>query len=289
MPARRKKSLAPIVEQLAIAVPAQRLWQALTDPRFLGDILLGHVEMDWRPGRPFVWHWGEWEKAAPKKGNFAWRGTVLDSVPGTTLVLGGPGSPVVTFTVKGEGSASLVTIIQAEGPKGTDIEAFRYGWADFLLKLKTRLEPPGLFDALYLRTLVRGTPGEILHCFLSGKTLGKLLPGKATVQARPQGRFAWEWKGTEARAAGGIIEFQKGHRIALAWEATAPPSEVRIEATKTPYGTLVSLEHLNLGHGRVGLAAASPAQDREGYRRLWARLLERLRCYFFYRKKIRTG
>lgn len=289
MPAKRKKSPDPIVEQLAIAVPVQRLWQALTDPRFLGDLVLGHVEMDWRPGRPFVWHWGEWEKAAPKKGDFAWRGTVLDSVPGAALVLGGSGNPVVTFTVKGEGSASLVTIIQAEGPKGIDREAFRYGWADFLLKLKTRLEPPGLLDALYLRTLVRGTPGEILHSFLSGKTLGKLLPGKAEVQARPQGRFEWQWKGTEARATGSIIEFQKGHRIALAWEATAPASEVRIEATKTPYGTLVSLEHLNLGHGRVGVAASSPARDRESYRRLWAQLLERLRCYFFYGKKIRTG
>ncbi len=289
MPARRKELPEPIVEQLAVAAPAARVWQALTNPRAIGDIVLGHVEMDWRPGRPFLWQWGVWEKAAPKKGDFTWGGTVLDSVPGSTLVLGGPGSPTATFTVKGQGGASLVTVVQGEGPSGSDIEAFRYGWADFLLKLKTLLEPPGLFDALYLRTLVRATPAEILKAFLSGAALGKLLPGKAKVQAKPLGRFEWLWKQPEARAAGAIVEFEKGHRISLAWEATAPASEVRIEATKTPYGTLVSLEHLNLGHGRVGVAASSPARDREGYRRLWALLLERLRCYFYYGKKIRTG
>jgi|GEM_PF-2335486 uncharacterized protein YndB with AHSA1/START domain len=289
MPTRRQPVREPIVEQLAIAVSVERAWQALTHPRTIGDIVLGHVEMDCRPGRPFVWHWGVWEKSAPRKVDGCWRGTVLDVVPGAVLVLGGTGQPTVTLTIKGQGTACLVTVVQGPGPAGADLESSRYRWADFLLKLKTLLEPPALFDALYLRTLVRAAPGDILKAFLSGATLGKLLPGRARVQARPQGRFEWQWKDSAARAAGTLLEFEKNHRLALAWEATAPVSEVRIEATRAPYGTIVSLAHLNLGHGNLSVAASSPARDREGYRRLWARLLERLRCYFFYGRKIRTA
>jgi uncharacterized protein YndB with AHSA1/START domain len=289
MPAKRQRAREPIVEQLAIAVPAERAWQALTHPRTIGDIVLGPVEMDSRPGRPFVWHWGVWEKSAPRKVEGCWRGIVLDVVPGVALVLGGAGQPTVVWTIKGQGTTSLVTVVQGEGPAGTNLESFRYRWADFLLKLKTLLEPPGLFDALYLRTLVRAAPADILKALLSGTTMGKLLPGRARVQARPQGRFEWQWKDSAACAAGTILEFEKNHRLTLSWEATAPVSEVRLEATRTPYGTVVSLAHLNLGHGNLGVAASSPARDREGYRRLWARWLERLRCYFYYGRKIRPA
>jgi len=51
---------------------------------------------------------------------------------------------------------------------------------------------------------------------------------------------------------------------------------VRLSAEKTPYGGLVALEHLG----------ARPAQ--RPLERRWAHLLERLRVYFHYGRKIRS-
>jgi len=274
----KKPPPEPIVEVLAIAVPPEQAWEALTSARMLGDIVMGHVEMDSRPGRPFSWDWGTWAKATPGKAaakGSTWKARVLDAVPGSTLVLGGAGGPVATFTVKGEGNASLVTIVQ--GGEKAELEDFRYGWADFLLKLKTRLERSGQPGSIYLRTLVRATPAEVLRAWLSPAAMGKILPGKAKIQAKKGGRFEWSWKhGAGAKETGKFIEIVKGHRVAFTWEGTPLASEVRLSAERTPYGTLVALEHLLAGPSRGSLE------------RRWAHLLERLRAYFFYGKKIRT-
>jgi uncharacterized protein YndB with AHSA1/START domain len=274
----KKTAPEPIVEALAIAVPPEQAWEALTGSRLLGDIVMGHVEMDWRPGRPFTWHWGMWEKAAPRArpGEFTWKGTVLDAVPGSTLVLGGAGQSLAVLTVKGEGGASLVTVVQADAPKPFDLEEYRYGWADFLLKLKTLLErPPGAANT-YLRTLVRATPAEILRAWLSPAAMSKILPGKVKLQAKTGGRFEWAWKHDGAMNSGRFLEIEKGRRISFTWEGTHAPSEVRLSAERTPYGALVALEHL-------GVAPARTHNERR-----WAHLLERLRAYFFFGKKIRT-
>ena len=275
----KKRQPEPIVESLAIIVPAERAWDALSSPRVLGDLLMGHVEMDTRPGRPFSWHWGVWAGAAPGKGDFTWRGKVLDAVPGSTLVLGGSGMTAV-FTVKGDAGASLVTVVQGSVPPRADAEGHRYGWADFLLKLKTQLERPPLADAIFLRTLVRATPAEILRTWLSPTAMGKVLPGKVKSQAKPGGRFEWVRKESKGvKDSGVFLEIVKGHRLAFTWGAGAPVSEVRVAAEATPYGALVSLEQL------------SPSQiagrNLEGQRRFWSHLLERLRVYFFYGRKIR--
>ncbi len=113
--ARKRKvraDAAPIAESLAIAVPAERVWAALTSPRDLGLLTLGRIEMSAKPGAAFRWHWGVWEKVAPagKKASFVWEGLVLDVVPGSTLVLGP--YPLTTLTVKGEGGSALVTVLQ---------------------------------------------------------------------------------------------------------------------------------------------------------------------------------
>jgi len=279
------------VESLAIAVPAGRAWEALTSPRVLGDLLMGHVEMDTRPGRPFVWQWGVWARAAPRgRGDFTWRGTVLDAVPGPTLILGGAGLTVV-FTAKGEGNSSLLTVVQGSAPPGAKLEDYRYGWADFLLRLKTLLEPPAQPDAIYLRTLVRATPAEIIRAWLSSRAMSQILPGNAKIRPQAGGRFEWQWKDAEGvKVSGAFLEIQKNHWVSFTWETTTPPSEVRLAADRAPYGTLVSLVHLSAALLRNSTSSGQAAgAGRRSYERMWAHLLERLRAYFYYDKKIRTG
>ena len=48
----------PVVESLAVLVPPERVWTALTSPRDLGLITLGRVEMKAEPGADFSWQWG---------------------------------------------------------------------------------------------------------------------------------------------------------------------------------------------------------------------------------------
>ena len=269
---------APIVESLAVAVSPQRAWEALTSPGFLGDIMMGHVELDPRPGKPFVWKWGVWADAAPAKKNFEWRGTVLDVVPGSMLILSG-GSSTAVLTVKGEGAAALITVVHVNSSPAPG-EDYQYGWADFLLRVKTLLEPHPSGDALYLRTLVRATPAEVIRAWLSPAEMSKLLPGKVTLKAKTGGRFQWLWKHQKgARNSGAFLEITKGHRVAFTWEGGPRPSEVRLSAERTPYGAFVSLEHLRL----------PPGSSRRAVERMWAHLLERLRVYFFFGKKIRSA
>lgn len=106
-----RKAAKPVAESLAVLASPARVWTALTSPRDLGLLALGRIEITPEPGAAFAWQWGVWEKIAPgpKPGRFTWRGTVFDVVPGSTLVLG---PPVVTLTVKGQGGAALVTVVQ---------------------------------------------------------------------------------------------------------------------------------------------------------------------------------
>jgi hypothetical protein len=53
---------------------------------------------------------------------------------------------------------------------------------------------------------------------------------------------------------------------------------VRLSAERTPYGAFVSLEHLRL----------PPGTSRRATERMWAHLLERMRIYFYFGKKIRA-
>ncbi|HEV8385285.1 MAG TPA: SRPBCC family protein [Candidatus Acidoferrales bacterium] len=274
----KRQPPAPIVESLAVAVSPARAWDALTNPRFLGDIMMGHVELDARPGQPFVWKWGVWDEAAPGKGSHDWRGTVLDVVPGSMLILSG-GASTAVLTVNGEGNSSLITAVQmvTEPSAGED---FQYGWADFLLRVKTLLEPHPSGDALYLRTLMRATPAEVIGAWLSPTVMSKILPGKVTLKAKPGGRFAWQWKHPKgAKNSGAFLEITKGRHVAFTWEGGPQPSEVRLSAERTPYGAFVSLEHLRL----------PPGASRRAIERMWAHLLERLRVYFYFGKKIRAG
>jgi len=280
--ASKKKAAEPIVESLAIAVSPARAWEALTSPRVLGDVVMGHVEIDPRPGKPFVWQWNVWAKAAPGKvreSDFTWRGHVLDAVPGSTLVLGGAGESTAVLTVKGEGDSSLVTVVQAGVTRGHNLDEYRQGWADFLLKFKTLLERPPYNEEVFLRTLMKATPAQVIAAWLSATALGKLLPGKAKVQGRAGGQYEWQRKDRKgSKETGRFIEIAKHHRVSFTWGAGNRPREVRISAEKTPYGALVSLEQIGTSGG-----------FHESDRRMWAHLLERMRVYFHYGRKIRTA
>ena len=275
-----RKTLQPIVESLAVLAPPERVWTALTSPRDLGLITLGRVEIKAEPGTDFSWQWGVWEKIAPgaKPGRFTWHGTVLDVVPGSTLVLG---SPVVTLTVKGQGGAALVTVVQGAAGPGEKLADYAHGWADFMLKLKTLLETERWEREVLARALVRATPAEVYRLWLNPKALAKLLPGKATVRAKVGGRFSWQHKTGKHIHSGTILELVRNRRVSFSWESTSPASEVTLEAQATRYGALVSVHHaglLGLDRGQVF-----------GQRMFWLRLLERLRAYCWLQGKIKPA
>jgi len=276
--ARRKEEA--IVQSLAVLRPVERVWGALTSPRDLGLLLLGRVEMRAEPGAALRWPWGVWEKVAPKrKGGYTWEGKVLDVVPGSTLVLGP--APLVVFTVKGEGEAALVTVAQGAPRPPEKAEDYEYGWADFLLRLKTNLETERTEREVLARTLVRAKPVEIYRGLLNPKALAKILPGKATVRAKAGGRFSWQHKRSVHAHTGVFLELRKDRRIRFSWESTSPASEVAIEAQPMPYGTLVAVHHTGLLRMNAGQLFSQ--------RMYWWRLLERLRCYFYFKGKIRTA
>lgn len=278
----RKESKA-IAVSLAVLAPPERVWAALTTPRDLGQIVLGRVQMGAEPGAAFQWHWAVWEKVAPRRGSFAWKGTLLDVVPGTTLVLGP--KPVVTLTVKGQGGASLVTVSQGAAPPGEKTEDYEYGWADFLLKLKTQLETECREGEVLARALMSATPAEVYRAWLDPKALGKLLPGKATVRAKLGGRFSWQHQLGKHAHTGVFLALQKGRKLAFTWESPEasgqPVSEVAIDAQPVPYGTLVAVHHTGLLRMNAGQLF--------GQRMYWLRLLERLRCYFYFQGKIKPA
>ena len=266
-----------VVQSLAVLVPPERVWAALTSPRDLGLLLLGRVEMGSTPGAAFRWQWGVWEKVAPRRASdFRWEGTVLDVVPGSTLVLGP--APVVCFTVQGRGDSSLVTVTQ--GVSAQEQQEFEYGWADFLLRLKTHLETEYREREVLARALLRATPQQVYRAWLSPAALARIIPGKAKVAARVGGRLTWQHKRGKHLHGGVFLELRKNRALSFTWESTRPASEVRVEAQPTPYGTLVAVHHTGL----VGLNRGQLFAQRV----FWLRLLERMRCYFYFKGKIKT-
>jgi len=277
---RTRKPAAPIVEQLAISAPVARVWAALTSSRDLGLITLGHVKMGSAPGSAFRWRWGEYEKLAPgrKAGLFVWEGKVLDSVPGSVLVLGP--RPLAVLTVKGEAGSALVTVVQPAA-EGIDSEDYEEGWADFLLKLKTFLETLHWDRETLARALVGATPRKALATFLDENAMKRLLPGKVKIPAKAGKAFQWHAQGEQKPFTGTLFELQRDRRMVFQWEATTPASAVAIEAQPTPFGTLVSIHHTGLW--RLGRSQIFRQ------RMFWVRLLERVRCYHHFGGRIKAA
>ncbi|HXE75631.1 MAG TPA: SRPBCC family protein [Candidatus Xenobia bacterium] len=273
-----KEKRTAVVESLAVLAPPERVWAALTSPRELGLLLLGRVEMGSAPGAPFSWQWGVWERVAPgRTADFRWTGKVLDVVPGSTLVLGP--SPVVCFTVQGRGDSTLMTVTQ--GVSSQEQQEYEYGWADFLLRLKTQLETEHLERQVMARALLRAKPHQVYRAWLSPSALARIIPGKAKVAAKPGGRFTWQHKRGKHQHSGVFLDLKKDRALSFTWEGTHPPSEVRIEGQPTPYGTLVAVHHTSLVAMNRGQLFAQ--------RVYWMRLLERMRCYFYFKGKIKSA
>ena len=278
-----RKGRGPLVEALAVLRPVERVWAALTGPRDLGLLILGQVEMRAEPGAAFRWQWGVWEKIAPGggRGRYTWRGQLLDVVPGSTLVFGP--RPVVTLTVKGDAGATLVTVVQESPPPGQEMADSEYGWADFLLRLKTHLETEEAEHEVLVRALVKATPQQIYRAWLSAAALRKILPGRAQVKAKVGGRFSWQHERGKHVHGGVFLALERNRKISFTWEGRTgePVTEVALGMQPAPYGTLVSVHHTGLGRLNRGQLF--------GQRMFWLRLLERLRCYCNFGGKIKAA
>ena len=65
-----------------VSAPAERVWQALTDPAEIARYMMGsRVETDWRPGSPITWS-GEMQGRSYQD-----RGEVLEVEPGRRLTV----------------------------------------------------------------------------------------------------------------------------------------------------------------------------------------------------------
>src|SRR3954469_7535555 len=62
---------------ITINAPAQKVWQALTDPAIVKQYFFGtNVQSDWEKGSPITWT-GEWQGK-----QYQDKGTILDITPG---------------------------------------------------------------------------------------------------------------------------------------------------------------------------------------------------------------
>ena len=73
------------VARTEVAAPAERVWNAMTDPDQVAQYMMGsRVETDWKPGSPIIWS-GEWEgKPYQDKGKVLAAEPVLSSRSPTT-------------------------------------------------------------------------------------------------------------------------------------------------------------------------------------------------------------
>ena len=66
--------------EVDVSAPADRVWQAMTDPRLIAEYMFGsRVETDWQVGSPITWS-GEFEGRP-----FEDHGTVVAVQPGQLL------------------------------------------------------------------------------------------------------------------------------------------------------------------------------------------------------------
>lgn len=125
-----------------IAAPAEKVWQALTDPAFTARYWYGtRVESDWQVGSPitFVKPQGEPDTGVvlvadrPRTLSFSWH-----------IVWGEMAKEKdsrVTFTIEPDGAGSKLTLVHDEFEEGSQAaEALKNGWKGILAGLKKTLE-----------------------------------------------------------------------------------------------------------------------------------------------------
>jgi uncharacterized protein YndB with AHSA1/START domain len=120
----------------------ERLFRAISDPRWLDRWFLEKAELTPRAGTRYRFEW---------PGGYAHRGRVLEFVPGRRLVLSWPNGPVsdrfttrVTLSVRRAGAGTFLKVHHAGFP-ATPVGIAQYGgtqsgWGYYLLNLRSVLE-----------------------------------------------------------------------------------------------------------------------------------------------------
>ncbi len=132
-----------------VNAPAEKVWQALTDPALIKQYLFGtDAESDWKPGSP-VRYRGVWEGKPYED-----KGTILESVPGKVLkatywsaASGKPDAPenyyTITQRIKEKAGVTALDLTQENCPSREDADHSASNWNMVLGKLKEILEKPG--------------------------------------------------------------------------------------------------------------------------------------------------
>jgi uncharacterized protein YndB with AHSA1/START domain len=125
-----------------IAAPAERVWEAMTDPAQVAEYMMGSVvESDYQPGSPITWS-GEWEGRPYQD-----KGEVLRAEPGRLLevthyspLMGEEDVPENYHTVRYElassGTGTAVTLTQDGCDSEEQAEQFSQNWQGMIDGLK---------------------------------------------------------------------------------------------------------------------------------------------------------
>jgi len=135
------------ITSVTIDAPADKVWDALTDPEQVKQYMHGtEMSTDWKKGSPIRWR-GEW-----KGKKYEDKGTVLDVKPKKLLrythwspMGGSEDRPenyhTVTYELKGENGATMLTLIQDNNPSQDEADKMAANnWAPVLQGLKETAE-----------------------------------------------------------------------------------------------------------------------------------------------------
>jgi uncharacterized protein YndB with AHSA1/START domain/DNA-binding transcriptional ArsR family regulator len=128
------------VYEVYIQAPAERVWQAITDPEITRQYYYGStVESDWKPGSPLIYR--------NPDGSEAIQCEIVEADPPHRLVHtfffpGTHESPSrVTWTIEERGAATLLSLVHDEFDGETSTyRSVAHGWVPILSGLKTLLE-----------------------------------------------------------------------------------------------------------------------------------------------------
>jgi uncharacterized protein YndB with AHSA1/START domain len=131
---------------IVIAAPAEKVWNALTDPGVIEQYYFGtKVDTDWKPGSPITWS-GEYQ-GTPYRDH----GTVLEARQGERLMhthfsplSGREDVPenyhTLTYTLEPSGDGTLVTLTQDNNDSYDAVTHSEKNWSQVLEGLKRVVE-----------------------------------------------------------------------------------------------------------------------------------------------------
>ncbi len=132
--------------RISINASTNLVWDALVNPLLVRQYLYGAVVVtDWQRGSPIVYR-GEWEGSVYED-----KGVILDIQPGKMLKmthfnpLGGLADApenyhIVTYTVAGDGAATVLSTTQENNQDQDDVDESQEMWNGVLGNIKVLLE-----------------------------------------------------------------------------------------------------------------------------------------------------